>query len=682
VTRQKLVSSIARACAALLAAVLFVRCFHPLDGAGVGLDSAWSIGLAEAAAKHLAFGRDVAFTFGPLGYLVVGVALPANASERVAYQAAIALLIAVLAAWEFLAARTIFQKVAFAALVLILAELWRDETELTMLALLLLWTIPPFRGRAVAPPWAFALGAFSGLVSLTKFTVGIEAFAGGLVIFAAKVVATRRDAGTRATNLRALFAFAVAFGALSLSIPASASYGVLVAGVLGAIAFLTSLWYAAAGGAASRRSFVIGAAAVLALGMSNSALGYVVTSEELSSGYSAAMSIIGPPWHVNVALTLAAISLFLLIGNRESFTPGVAFALALSLFLSFKEGFVRQDGHVLAFFTASVAIATLAVAVASSARLAGAALLAGLISLLVTQAASAGFGYPPEPIFAALDPRTAIAETFKAIAPQPDAADLDNRFVAGLAGDVLPAETVRGLARGSVDVRPWESSIVFVNGLTWQPEPVFQSYAAYDVALDQLNASSVIGHGADHILFSWQSIDGRGPLWDTPAALRELICRYRLDERFAQPASTEDGLPLLVLAKSPARCGEPMDARSASVRWGDPLPIPSVPGALTFAAIDIRYSPLGRLLDEVFRVPPIYLKVADASGRDEYLRLVGEVAADGIIISPLPRDLAGFASLLQGRIAHVPSGTMTLETDSPWYFEPNPKVRFETIAYK
>ena len=680
--RQKLATTVAGACATLLAGALFVRCFHPVDGPTVGLDSAWSLGLVEAAAKHLAFGRDIAFTFGPLGYLVVNVALPANAPERVAYQLAIALLIAVLAAWEFLAARTIFQKVAFAALMLILTQLWRAEDELTMLVLLLLWTIPPFRRRVVAPHWAFALGAFSGFVSLTKFTVGIEAFAGGFAIVAAKAIVTRRDGGARETNLRALFVFAVAFGALSLTIPASASYGALVAGVLGAIAFVTSLWYGAAPGAASRRSFLIGAAAVVALGMSSSALGYVVTSGELSSGYSAAMSIAGPAWHVNVALTLAAISLILLAGNRDGFTPGVSLALALSLFLSFKEGFVRQDGHVLAFFTASVAVATLAVAAAASTRLAGAAVLAALVSVLVTQSASAGFGYAPQPVFNALDPHTTLTETLQALAPQPDAAALAAALDAGLAGDLLPPDTARNLRSGSVDVQPWDASVAFVNDLKWQPEPVFQAYAAYDSALDRMNAASVVRHGADHVLFAWEAIDGRGPLWDTPAALRELMCRYRLDGRFEQPSSTANGLALLVLEKSAERCGEPMNARSGEASWGEPVPIPRVSGALTFAAIDIRYSLAGRLLDEAFRVPPIYVKVADASGKDFYARLIGEVAADGIIVSPLPRDLAGFASLLRGRLAPGRAATLTLETDAPWYFEPKPKIRFETIAYK
>ena len=41
----------------------------PLDGAGAGLDPSWVIGLHLAADKGMIFGRDLVFTYGPLGYL-------------------------------------------------------------------------------------------------------------------------------------------------------------------------------------------------------------------------------------------------------------------------------------------------------------------------------------------------------------------------------------------------------------------------------------------------------------------------------------------------------------------------------------------------------------------------------------------------------------------------------------
>src|SRR5947208_837931 len=52
---------------------------------GWGLDASWIFGINYAVAHGLRFGRDVAFTYGPLGYLLFPLDLGGNLSHAIAF---------------------------------------------------------------------------------------------------------------------------------------------------------------------------------------------------------------------------------------------------------------------------------------------------------------------------------------------------------------------------------------------------------------------------------------------------------------------------------------------------------------------------------------------------------------------------------------------------------------------
>jgi hypothetical protein len=95
------------------------------------------------------------------------------------------------------------------------------------------------------------------------------------------------------------------------------------------------------------------------LASSTSARAYVANSLSIASGYSWAMSIDGPAWNFQAALMdIVVIGVAFVPMLRWGGLERVA-ALVVFLWVSFKEGFVRQDGHVLAFFAAAILAATL-----------------------------------------------------------------------------------------------------------------------------------------------------------------------------------------------------------------------------------------------------------------------------------------------------------------------------------
>ena len=76
----------------------------------------------------------------------------------------------------------------------------------------------------------------------------------------------------------------------------------------------------------------------------------------------------------------------------------------------------------------------------------------------------------------------------------------------------LPASIRSRIGSETVDVYPWDISLVTANGLNWRPRFVFQSYAAYNPELDFKCAANYRSENAPKfIVYSHKAIDGQHP---------------------------------------------------------------------------------------------------------------------------------------------------------------------------
>ena len=55
----------------------------------------------------------------------------------------------------------------------------------------------------------------------------------------------------------------------------------------------------------------------------------------------------------------------------------------------------------------------------------------------------------------------------------------------------IPDRFIKTIGSGTVHIDPYETSAVWAYDLAWRPAPVFQTYAAYTPALDDLNSESL-----------------------------------------------------------------------------------------------------------------------------------------------------------------------------------------------
>lgn len=575
-----------------------------------GLDSSWNAGLAMATEQGLAFGREVVFSYGPLGFLqgqlvwfgdLAVLAFLFSASLYVAF--CIALV------WALRRSLPLLPSVALAYLALAVLPLLEQPLLVAAIAALALLE----KERSPRFLWVFAIAAasFAAFEALIKLSIGPVV----LAIFVLALV------GARASRL-VLAAFAGLF-----------------------VGELLILW--------------------LASGQSLSTLGDFATNTlQIISGYSTAMlrDVDVPAWKVTLATIAAALLTIALIAGsatarfRDQRARWCAVALvAIAAFILFKEGVVRTDAGHLSLYFSSACVLWVAIPWAHS-RWPWLLAVAALIAL-------AGIPVRPPGLPTRLDPVDNVrlaGESVRTLVSPGRRAEIERTGREGL--QALYAIDPRMLAelRGrTVAVEPWEVAAAWAYELDWRPLPVFQNYSAYTAELDRLNADDAADpDGPQRILrenpllvlpeFETRDLDNRYIGWDPPEQARAVLCNF-------VPLATDERWQ--VLGRVPDRCGPERALGSVEAGEGEPVEVPAPgPGEVVFVRID--GAEVGGL--EKLTTMLLHARIRDAvlDGTARY-RLIPETAGDGLLLRADQRavaDLGGFSPVPQARTIAVEGG--------------------------
>ena len=546
-----------------------------------GTDASWQGALHMAAGSGLTWGRDLVFAYGPLGFLEVpGYWTATTGILAVLYHAATAFALA-LAMWSV--ARHSFGALGAALIVLVVVPFISYQ----LLGLMFVWTVwvlTEERTDRATLAFAVGMGLAGGLSLLSKISTGAAIVAVGF--FAVLLLGRPRRLGVWAASV---------------------------------VVSMLAGW--------------------LATGQPLSALpDYLVNSGRVISGYSAAMGldIAGLAWQYTAALVVVLIGLWAISSSEalasSSRRAGLATMWILFALLTFKAAFVRHDDHARLYFDG---------------------LLPALVALPWTPARR-GFGVAAVllPIFALMAAQNRTLTDVVSPVKHTRAAWTDLTSVArpGLQAQferegrikVQQAEAVQpqilaALRGRTVHVAPDETAAAWAYGLKWRPFPIFQAYQAYTSKLDERNAAMLARQDApERILVRNQlATDGRNPLWESPATVRETLCRYVPVARQAQR--------WIVLAHSQNRCGTPRLIGSTQAGWGTAVPVPRAKqdGMVFVRIAGAQVTGSERLRSTFFKARQ-RLILLDAS---KVYRLVPGTAGDGLILRA-PTTLRGFSPFL------------------------------------
>lgn len=203
----------------------------------------------------------------------------------------------------------------------------------------------------------------------------------------------------------------------------------------------------------------------------------------------------------------------------------------------------------------------------------------------------------------------------------------------------LPQEIRDKIGDATVDIYPYDYTILAENHLNWKPRPVIQSYVTYTSWLDQKNADHFRkGEGAQYFIFrlnptapdinggKMQSIDGRYLLNDEPRTLIELMTNYQLvfkNENF------------LVYSKRPQRIeiGSTL-TKPSNIHWDSWITVPD--SAVYFTRIKLHFdrSVTGVIKSFLYKDENYHMELKTKDGATFRYRIVPQNAEDGLWISP------------------------------------------------
>ena len=701
---------------------IFIAYLPSIWGIKPGLDPSWSYGISKASEGNLIYGKDIIFTYGPLGYLIAGASLTSNFMTILIFRWVVhftllgILFLRIITLDSYLKKIIISLGVIFGLMlgsVYVGVGMGPDYQILFIYSIIL--TFEDFCKKQFFLI-SIILGCLTGFAILTKLTLGIYLFGMFYLLILSNILKLFIQPSEYTNKILAhnfmaicnftlafistfliLFSpvyFKVAFTEIIVGFSFALVVGIFIWKILKAININPDSWLAK--GFINYRNMpflifylVYGLLLIKALILDSSMppiMTYLTTSWEIASGYSSAMSLIGVRRVLLIGIAcyiLFAIMAFLLSKKRVT---NFAIPFLFASLLSFKHGFVRQDDHIFAFFIIIVFIASLYLASCYQIKITPIHLF---IYMLIYLLSFSVFTIELNEIrrLSRLKPSYVLTNTNKII----------NLSLGRLSPDVFPGfadplkevksklslpETIKNIIKDRpIDIVPFELSLAPANNLNWQPRPIFQSYLAYTMGLDNINYLSLSENPRDYIIYRFIDIDERHPFFSEPKTFFYLFCNYQPTNKTQGTIKTKNRDSFILLERqNHSRCSpKSSSAASVSIPWNYSYSFQAKEGVLTLAKVKMEYSLLGKIYKTLFRIPPIMVEVIYEDGLKKNYRMIPENSGNGIVISNLPRNEQEAEDFFHGDLP-APVRSLTFSTSNQLMFKPQIELSFFSFA--
>jgi hypothetical protein len=564
-----------------------------------GLDRSWCYAVNSLVhSSEYRFGRDVVFTFGPLGFIQCPLPIESNLEQAALFR------LVVHGLWA----------------ALLLGFLWRRKNRLAGLIFIPAYLI------------VHAMGFGDQTLTYDYYLILVICALAGLAFNSERLRAA-------AFMLSGLFAGVLLF--VKFSSGFAALLIVAIGGVL--LWIVTRNWRAALLGWGAYIATVSLLAAKF-MGSWSSFDKYFKGSLEMAGGYSEAMSLIGPRSNLMAGLSGVAVYLALLaaLWVWRLRLRWLALTCAVAVFTSFKGAFVRQDFHVVLFslfLPAVVSVLLLQAELRRERILCASAFALTLVCAVPVFETHMPYNLTWAPFKQTLLLEQGLTQLDNLIHVKEIKSQMAEYWQRRRTGEKLPPY-IAGLIdveRDTVDFIPWEISYAPANDLKWKPMPTLQTYAAYEASLDRLNADHFDnGQAPDFVLVEYLNIDSRHFILDAPATWRSLLNNYDL------AASSWEHL--LLKRKSNSSAAGTQEISRDEFTFDAWVDVPAI-DSLLYGELQISLRLWGKLAKTLYLVPPVFIEMKYESGHTQDYRLVPGVAGDGLLINRLPIDLHGLERL-------------------------------------
>ena len=441
------------------------------------LEESWQYSINMAIERHLTFGRDFIFTYGPLGFLQTKFTI--GISKWMILLPELFLVACSIFALRYILQRSGRNILCTISIALFLILLKGINTLNLFVPLFLFYLFYFFNHRKL---WSLHLATI-----LAVFVFFVKVNWGIVLLF-------------------------FLYLALALSV-----YKKFVSkkdfGVIGAVH--------------------IGLTILLAFVLRVDLIQYIQSSIHLISGYNEGMFIPIPFTDMHFLLAMPVLALYtvgFIAGFKRYMSDFLLLCLwvfsGMWLFVIFKYGFVRTDWHLSTFFmTCSTPFGIMyAFEKGLFKRIWGWLSVAVMIISFSALALTNKFNSNilDRPVLSNLSPDY-IKDIFS------DVSYKEKMPVDRATPFIIPKDYQKYIGKSTIDIMPTEISEIFYDKLNYDPRPVIQSYSAYDLFLDTKNHEKYTSPSRpEYVLFSLATIDARYAFWDESITKTALLTDYEL----------------------------------------------------------------------------------------------------------------------------------------------------------
>lgn len=340
--------------------------------------------------------------------------------------------------------------------------------------------------------------------------------------------------------------------------------------------------------------------------------------------------------------------------------------IAATSFVVFKQGYVRADGHVLAFPQWIALIFGLGAWYLSKKNYSGLSILS-VIALMIS------FSISDDKVTENLFPNkvSSLASYSSEIFLSNNEAQ--SLFLKKRPG-ILPQEIIQRVGSSEVDIFPYDIFHIFSENLNYKPRPVMQSYSAYTPYLDQLNASAFSNpKGPKFIIFRSGAIDERYPWFDESFTKQTIARNFRVVEQ------KNEWLLLERLSNELGRLREPAgEERRAFGEW---IKVPESLDLL-YGRFAIKYTMLGSLAKFFFQVTPPRVTFRLNDGKEIGFRAIVPAIKSDVLVSHFVNTSDEAKMFFDRDFQKLKKVThIKISTSESWAFKPRFTVNYAKTSF-
>lgn len=231
----------------------------------------------------------------------------------------------------------------------------------------------------------------------------------------------------------------------------------------------------------------------------------------------------------------------------------------------------------------------------------------------------------------------------------------------------IPMRVLEKIGSHTIDIFPWDIEYIIQNKLNYRPRPMFQSIMACTEQVQQLNLDAYMQQAPDFLIYDYDAIDNRYPFSEEGMMNLAIVQHYALADTF-----TSNERPRLLLHKQtdlvPLEIKESGREKFAMMQEIDTKQADMIKA-------EINYSLKGKIRAAWYKPSPLRISLQRRNGQWLIYKTSPELLKAGLMVGKLIQSTQDFSDLITGNGYLEPVLKIKLDADSN-YYDPEIAITF------